>query len=90
MCSNFCHEHTELCRSGGNPPVSRSPEKESGTAHTLKILQEKTGCQTPQECSTYCREHKDVCQAIMRESAPPQSPGTATPTSPTEYEMESP
>jgi hypothetical protein len=31
----------------------------------LKKLMEKTGCTTPQECSTYCQSHKDTCRSIV-------------------------
>lgn len=70
VCTSYCSRNPDLCKTGENsnrPNISGAPNGGSFTPGlSLKTLQEKTGCKTPEECSTYCKEHQDTCKSLLQ------------------------
>ena len=59
MCGNFCQKNPQLCKPGTLPHPSVSP---APINTSLQRIMNATGCKTAQECSTYCKDHQDICR----------------------------
>ncbi len=82
MCGNFCQMNPSLCKAGPINPSTRpfpAEQPQPRFSSTLERLRSATGCQTSEECSTYCHNNPTVCQKLFTSFA--EGAGTTVPQS---------